>query len=110
MAKSRRQTVTIKDVAREAGVSITTVSNVLNGRTGSMSEETAHRVLDVMAALHNVDHVAVGLERFGRPDGYLARQTSRWADQLLDTCKMARSPDPYLRGFFKGTTCCLSAS
>ena len=38
-------------------------------------------LIDVLAALHNVDHVAVGLERFGRPDGYLARQTTRWADQ-----------------------------
>lgn len=38
-------------------------------------------LIDVMAALHSVDHVAVGLERFGRPDGYLARQTARWADQ-----------------------------
>lgn len=38
-------------------------------------------LIDVMAALHNVDHVAVGLERFGRPDGYLARQTTRWAGQ-----------------------------
>jgi len=34
---------------------------------------------------------------------------SRWADRLLDTCKMAWSPDPDLRGFFKGTTNCLSA-
>jgi tetratricopeptide (TPR) repeat protein len=34
---------------------------------------------------------------------------SRWADQLLGTCKMAWSPDPNLRGFFKGTTNCLSA-
>ena len=34
---------------------------------------------------------------------------SRWADQLLGTCKMAWSPDPELRGFFKGTTNCLSA-
>jgi len=34
---------------------------------------------------------------------------SRWADQLLGTCKMAWSPDPNLRGFFKGTTSCLSA-
>lgn len=34
---------------------------------------------------------------------------SRWADQLLDTCKRAWSPDPNLRGFFKGTTNCLSA-
>ncbi|MBN1641648.1 MAG: LacI family DNA-binding transcriptional regulator [Anaerolineae bacterium] len=43
--------VTIKDVAREAGVSIATVSNVLNGRTDSMSEETQQRVLQVMEAL-----------------------------------------------------------
>ncbi len=38
-------------------------------------------LIDVMAALHSVDHVEAGLERFGRPDGYLARQTSRWAGQ-----------------------------
>ena len=34
---------------------------------------------------------------------------SRWADELIGTCKMAWSPDPELRGFFKGTTSCLSA-
>lgn len=34
---------------------------------------------------------------------------SRWADQLVGTCRMAWSPDPNLRGFFKGTTNCLSA-
>jgi hypothetical protein len=34
---------------------------------------------------------------------------SRWADRLIGTCKMAWSPDPNLRGFFKGTTNCLSA-
>ncbi|HUT20821.1 MAG TPA: LacI family DNA-binding transcriptional regulator, partial [Anaerolineae bacterium] len=43
---------TIKDVAREAGVSITTVSNVLNERTDSMSEETLERVLRVMQELN----------------------------------------------------------
>ncbi|MGD0838190.1 MAG: hypothetical protein ABSB49_16250 [Polyangia bacterium] len=34
---------------------------------------------------------------------------SKWADQLMGTVKMAWSPDPQLRGFFKGTTNCLSA-
>lgn len=34
---------------------------------------------------------------------------ARWADQLIGTCKMAWSPEPNLRGFFKGTTNCLSA-
>ena len=34
---------------------------------------------------------------------------SRRADQFIGTCKMAWSPDPNLRGSFKGTTNCLSA-
>ena len=42
--------VTITDVARKAGVSIKTVSNVLNGR-GSMRPETRQRVEDVIEQL-----------------------------------------------------------
>jgi aminoglycoside phosphotransferase (APT) family kinase protein len=34
-----------------------------------------------LATLHRVDHIAIGLERFGRPDGYAARQVNRWATQ-----------------------------
>lgn len=34
---------------------------------------------------------------------------SAWADRLMETVKLAWSPDPSLRGFFKGTTNCLSA-
>jgi hypothetical protein len=34
---------------------------------------------------------------------------SRWANRLIDVCKLAWSPDPSRRGFFKGTTNCLSA-
>jgi hypothetical protein len=33
---------------------------------------------------------------------------SEWADRLIGTCRMAWSPDASLRGFFKGTTNCLS--
>ncbi len=34
---------------------------------------------------------------------------SHWADQLLDITRKALSPDKDLRGFFHGTTACLSA-
>ena len=35
----------------------------------------------VIAALHSVDHVAVGLAEFGRPGNYMARQVARWSRQ-----------------------------
>jgi DNA-binding LacI/PurR family transcriptional regulator len=44
--------VTIKDVAEAAGVSITTVSNVLNDRTEAMAEETLHRILATIRSLN----------------------------------------------------------
>jgi hypothetical protein len=34
-----------------------------------------------IAALHSVDHLAVGLAEFGRPGNYLARQIGRWTKQ-----------------------------
>lgn len=41
----------------------------------------AYSLVDTLADLHSVDWRAVGLEGFGRPENYLARQTSRWAGQ-----------------------------
>jgi aminoglycoside phosphotransferase (APT) family kinase protein len=35
----------------------------------------------VIAALHSVDYVAVGLAEFGRPGNYMARQIARWSRQ-----------------------------
>jgi aminoglycoside phosphotransferase (APT) family kinase protein len=34
-----------------------------------------------LSALHAVDHLGVGLERFGRPDAYAQRQLHRWSGQ-----------------------------
>ncbi|KOX10363.1 phosphotransferase family protein [Micromonospora profundi] len=42
----------------------------------------AMAMMDTLAALHTVEPAAVGLDDFGRPDGYLARQIRRWAGQL----------------------------
>jgi aminoglycoside phosphotransferase (APT) family kinase protein len=36
---------------------------------------------ETLAAIHQVDIAAVGLDGFGRPDGYLARQLKRWQRQ-----------------------------
>ncbi len=55
MPHSHRQAnkrVTIKDIAQLAGVSVSTVSNVLNNRTDAMTEQTLERVLAVMDELH----------------------------------------------------------
>ncbi|MDF1489583.1 LacI family DNA-binding transcriptional regulator [Tessaracoccus caeni] len=43
--------VTLKDVARVAGVTKMTVSNVLNGRTGQVSEQTSRRVMQAVKEL-----------------------------------------------------------
>lgn len=37
--------------------------------------------VDVLAELHEVDVDAVGLGRFGRPEGFLQRQLARWGKQ-----------------------------
>ena len=65
MAKS--PAVTIKDVARRAGVSIATVSYVLN-KSASVSEVTRARVLDAVAELgYRPSAVARGLRAFRHP-------------------------------------------
>jgi len=47
-------------------------------RTRAISE----RMVDTLVDLHAVDPRAVGLEDFGRPEGFLARQVKRWGTQL----------------------------
>ena len=36
-------------------------------------------------------------------------RASHWADEFIETVRMALSPDPELRGYFNGTAACLSA-
>jgi aminoglycoside phosphotransferase (APT) family kinase protein len=42
----------------------------------------AHRLIDTLADLHEVDPADVGLGDFGHPDGFLERQVRRWTQQL----------------------------
>ncbi|MCE4267558.1 phosphotransferase family protein [Rhodococcus globerulus] len=54
-------------------------------QTEELSEAERHRlteaVLSTMVALHKVDPADVGLEEFGRADGFLERQLRRWRTQ-----------------------------
>ncbi|MGP4029665.1 phosphotransferase family protein [Actinomadura sp. 3N407] len=47
------------------------------GQASGLSEALAA----ALAAIHTVDVKAVGLEDFGRPSGYMARQLKRWGKQ-----------------------------
>src|SRR3546814_9839784 len=42
-------------------------------------------VAETLAALHRVDHAAVGLGDFGRPGSYYERQFARWSRNYLQT-------------------------
>ena len=47
-------------------------------------------MINLLVALQAVDYRAVGLEQFGRPDGYIERQLKRWTDQLERTLPLTR--------------------
>ena len=49
--------------------------------TAAQATELSELLASMLATIHGVDTVAVGLDTFGRPDGYLARQLSRWQRQ-----------------------------
>ncbi len=56
--KGAEYLVTIKDVARTAGVSTTTVSNVIHGNVGRVSPEMVAKIEDVIARLQYVPNMS----------------------------------------------------
>lgn len=54
---TKKRAVTIQDVAREAGVSVSTVSRVLNGKV-DVAKETQERILDVITELGYISNLA----------------------------------------------------
>lgn len=67
------------------------VMGMVDGRTlwdGALPDMTPpqrtaiyHAMIDTLAALHNVDHVAAGLGDYGKPGNYFERQVGRWTKQ-----------------------------
>ena len=68
MEKQRRKAVTMEDVAKAAGVSVTTVSHVIN-RTAKLLPETQQRVQAAMEALGYLPRNSAALNRGSRTIG-----------------------------------------
>lgn len=51
-------------------------------------------LVEGIAALGALDHRALGLADFGKPDNFLERQTARWAAQLASYAEFAEWPGP----------------
>jgi len=76
-----------------------------------VSASTRAGWLDRLWEAHAADAIPY-IERLGDFWGDLCTSpeiASAWADRLVGIVRMALSPDPKLRGFFHGTTACLSA-
>ncbi|WP_051218445.1 phosphotransferase family protein [Nocardioides insulae] len=54
----------------------------LEGLGKDRTRDLSSRLVDILAALHQVDPASVGLGEFGRPEGFLGRQVKRWKKQL----------------------------
>ncbi len=54
--------------------------------------------VDAIAALGAVDHIAVGLDGMGKPDGFLERQVPRWLSELEGYAKHDGYPGPDIPG------------
>ena len=59
-------------------------------KTVELRRSVSRQMVEVLAALQNVDWRRAGLEGFGRSEGYLERQLKRWSDQLERTIPHTR--------------------
>lgn len=74
-------------------------------------EATRDQWLERLWTAHEADAIPY-IERLADHWGALCSSTplaSGWADRLLDVTRLALSPDPSVRGYFHGTSACLSA-
>ncbi|GAA3834317.1 phosphotransferase family protein [Sphaerisporangium flaviroseum] len=68
------------------------VMEYVEGGQPPATPEIEADLTDILARLHDLDPVAVGLADFGRPEGFLERQVKRWKRQL-DASRSRDLPD-----------------
>ncbi|WP_338742884.1 phosphotransferase family protein [Actinomadura luteofluorescens] len=70
----------------------------LHARDASVRREMGLNAARALAALGAVDHEAVGLGDFGKPEGFLERQVGRWMSELDSYGTLDGYPGPDIPG------------
>lgn len=78
------------------GFNVTVGMPALHAGDPAMRRAMGFALVDGIARLGRVDHVALGLADFGRAEGYLERQVSRWRKQLDGYVEHAGWPGPHV--------------
>ncbi len=66
----------------------------LHASDTAVRHEMGLRLVDALAELADVDHDAVGLGDFGKPEGFLGRQVPRWLAELASYDRFPEYPGP----------------
>jgi hypothetical protein len=106
----------LENVDSSSGSIGTAVNNAIDELVPMIARAEAdpkirERWLERLWAAHEDDQIPY-IETLGEHWGDLCASrevASRWADELLSTTRLALSQDRSVRGFFHGTTACLSA-
>jgi aminoglycoside phosphotransferase (APT) family kinase protein len=80
------------------GVNITQGLTEFHKSSADVRRAMGLSLVDGAASLGAVDYLAVGLEGFGKPDGYLERQVARWQAQLDSYSEFENYPGPEIPG------------
>ncbi len=57
--------------------------------SAEQARKLSENLIDIQLELHSIDYHAIGLESYGRPEGYVKRQIEGWSERY----RKARTPD-----------------
>lgn len=77
-----------------AGFNVGTGMPALHATSRDIRRQMGLNLVDAIAKLGRLDYLALGLETFGKPGDYLARQVDRWARQLASYDAFENWPGP----------------
>lgn len=106
----------LEQIDSSSGAIGTAVNGAIADLVATIANASAERPvreawLDRLWVAHEADDIPY-IETLADYWGELCASTdiaSEWADRLLDVTRMALGPDPRTRGYFRGTSACLSA-